>query len=370
VTQLKGNLVTPKGVIYGSIAFSKVIETTWPLSEARADIYILPGFIDTHVHGGGGGDTMDGSVGVPKLAAFHVQHGTTTLYPTTITNPWANITKALRGVQEVMREQWQGLPDLPGVHLEGPFISPKRLGAQPPFTLEPSPELLEELLAFKVIKLVTLAPEIPRALEAATTFAKAGVRVSIGHSAATFEETKVFLETVRKVGGVAGFTHLYNAMGGLAGREPGIVGAAFSDRASFAELIFDTHHVHPASFLAALNAKGERLLLITDAIRAAGLPEGESELGGQKVTVKGGKAVLADGTLAGSVLTLDKALQNALAAGVSLGVASKLLSAIPAQYMGLEDRGSLVAGLRADLVVVDKAMNVLEVYIAGRRCLP
>jgi N-acetylglucosamine-6-phosphate deacetylase len=367
MARLIGNLVTPRGIIHGSITFSERIETVTAKDEAKDDIYILPGFIDTHVHGGGGGDTMDGAEGVMKLGKFHVQHGTTTLYPTTITNPWANITKALQGVQKIMQEKPEGLPDMPGAHLEGPFINPKRLGAQPPFTQEPTQELLTELLAFDVIRLVTLAPEIPNALKAAKTFAKASVRVSIGHSAASYEQAKACLETVHSAGGTAGFTHLYNAMGGLSGREPNSVGAAFAHPTSFAELIFDTHHVHPGSFLAALSAKPNHLFFITDAIRAAGLLEGKTELGGQEVTVSGGKAVLSDGTLAGSVLTLHKALHNALAVGVSLELASQLLSAIPANYMGLKDRGQLSQGHRADLVVLSKEMNVLEVYSAGRQ---
>jgi N-acetylglucosamine-6-phosphate deacetylase len=369
MTNITGNLVTPRGLLYGTITFSNTIEDVTILSEARDDITILPGFIDTHVHGGGGGDTMDGSLGVRTLANFHLQHGTTTLYPTTITNPWTNIMKALRGVQEVMGEPSDDLPDVPGVHLEGPFISPKRLGAQPPFTLEPSQDLLEDLLSFNVIRLVTLAPEIPNALEAAQTFAKAGVRVSIGHSAATYEQIKVSLEAVQTAGGAVGFTHLYNAMGGLAGREPGVVGAALADKSSFAELILDTHHVHPGSFLAALSAKPDHLFFITDAIRATGLPEGKTELGGQEVVVKGGKAVLADGTLAGSVLTLDKALRNALELGLSLEQTSRLLSAVPANYLGLEDRGRLEAGCRADVVVLDKEMSAQAVYVAGRKCV-
>jgi N-acetylglucosamine-6-phosphate deacetylase len=147
------------------------------------------------------------------------------------------------------------------------------------------------------------------------------------------------------------------------------VGAALSDKTSFAELIFDTYHVHQGSFLAALNAKNEQLFFITDAIRAAGLPEGKTELGGQEVTVKEGKAVLADGTLAGSVLTLGKALRNALETGLTLEQTSKLLSAVPARYMGLDDRGRLGLGLRADVVVLSKELKVLEVYVAGRKCV-
>jgi N-acetylglucosamine-6-phosphate deacetylase len=376
VTQLKGILVTPQGLVYGTLMFSNLIEDIQRLS-GRDDLYILPGFIDAHVHGGAGGDTMDGAEGVLKFAAFHLQHGTTTLYPTTMTNPWANILKALRGVKEVRQEQRHDLPSIPGVHLEGPFISPNRLGAQPPFTLEPTRDLLDDLLVFDIIRLVTLAPEIPGVLDAATAFAGAKVRVSIGHSAATYEQTQTFMTRVRRAKGILGFTHLYNAMTGLSGREPGVVGAALADKPllnkiqtdeeSFAELIFDTHHVHSASFIAALKAKPEHLFLITDCIRAGGLPDGETELGGQAVHVTKGKTTLKDGTLAGSVLTLDQALRNALELGLDLGTISQLLSKTPARYMGLQDRGVIETGKRADLVVLDKNMRVLEVYVAGKK---
>jgi N-acetylglucosamine-6-phosphate deacetylase len=377
VTQLKGNLVTPLGISHGTLSFSSLIETISPSAKAKDDIYILPGFIDTHVHGGGGGDTMDGPDGVLKLANFHMQHGTTTLYPTTMTNPWQNILKALHGVRQVMGLEDtlfpnSQLPAIPGVHLEGPFISPKRLGAQPPFTLESTKDLLEELLGDElagpdIIRLVTLAPEMPGALAAATCFVKAKVRVSIGHSAATYEQARALMQAVQTMHGTLGFTHLYNAMTGLAGREPGVVGAALADKNSFAELILDTHHVHPASFLAALQAKPNHLFLITDCIRAGGLPDGPTELGGQAVMVKEGKATLQDGTLAGSVLTLDVALRNALNAGLNLEAVSQLLSKTPARYMGLEDRGTLELGKRADLVILDKDMKVQGVYVAGKK---
>ena len=363
---LRGQLVMTKGVSLGEISFGEVIEEVTPSSEV-GEPYILPGFIDTHLHGGDGGDTMDGAEGVRTLAAFHLKCGTTTLYPATLTHPWEKILAALRGVREVSAEQNATLPDIPGAHLEGPFISPERLGAQPPYALEPTPELVEEVLTLGVVKLVTLAPEVPGAFDAALRFAGAGVRVSIGHTTADFETVRDFTRAVREVGGTVGFTHLYNAMGGLAGRKPGVVGAALADPESYAELIFDTHHVHAGSFLAALNAKPERLHLITDSIRACGLPEGVTELGGQEVRVTGGAARLADGTLAGSVLTLDRALRNAVDVGVKLPQVSKLLSALPARYMGLNDRGTLATGKRADLVVLDKDLQVLEVYSAGQK---
>ncbi len=366
MTRLRGQLVTPQGVRAGGLEFSTHISEITDANGAE-DRYILPGFIDTHVHGGGGGDTMDGAEGVRTLARFHVQHGTTTLYPTTITNPWEKIIGALAGVQEVQAEADPTLPDIPGVHLEGPFISPEKLGAQPPLTRLPTTEDVDELLAFDVIRLVTLAPEITGVAEAAHRFAGAGVRISVGHTVASYETVRGFSETVRGAGGTLGFTHLYNAMGGLQGREPGVVGAAFADRDAYSELILDLRHVHPGGFLAALEAKPGRLHLMTDCIRAGGMGDGETELGGQRVKIQNGAATLPDGTIAGSTMTLGRALQNAVSLGVELRQVSRMLSEIPASYLGLSDRGSLSEGKRADLVVLDRDLGVQAVYVAGRQ---
>lgn len=362
--KLSGRVVTPDGILSGTLHFDTHITSIE--SQAMNGPLILPGFVDTHVHGGGGGDTMDGADGVRTLARFHGQHGTTTLLPTTITNPWERIVSALQGVREVMQEQDPAIPSIPGAHLEGPFISPKRLGAQPPFTLEPTPSRIDELLALDVVRVTTVAPEEPGVFAAAERFVQAGVRVSIGHTVASFEEVQQFAAAVRRAGGTLGFTHLYNAMGGLAGREPGIVGAALTRQEAFAELILDLHHVHEGSFRVAVAAKQGRLHLITDAIRACGLPEGKTELGGLDVVVKNGAARLSDGTLAGSVLTLDQALRNAVNAGLSVQEVSRMLSGNPASYLGLSDRGSLAEGMRADLVVLDDDLQVQEVFVAGR----
>lgn len=366
MTRLEGRLVLPRGVVSGQLEFSETI-TGLEADPGSSGPYLLPGFIDTHLHGGGGGDTMDGVDGVRTLARFHLAHGTTTLYPTTITNPWEAILHALMGVKEVQADPDPTLPSIPGVHLEGPFISPDRLGAQPPCTLEPTATLLDELLRDDVIRLVTLAPELGGSLEAARRFAEAGVRVSVGHTTADAERVAELAQTVRGAGGTLGFTHLYNAMGRLAGREPGVVGAALADRDAYSELILDLRHVHATSFLAAMHAKLERLHLITDSIRANGLGDGETELGGQRVTVKDGAATLPDGTIAGSTLTLDRALQNALELGVDLAQASRMLSATPARYLGLYDRGELSVDKRADIVVLDDDLEVQEVYVAGQR---
>lgn len=368
-TRLRGRLLGPDGFVAGEILFDRTLIAVGEsaLTPEERDTIIVPGFIDVHVHGGDGADTMDGPDGVRRLARFHLRHGTTTLLPTTITHPWPRVLAALEGVRSVAAEGDPSLPDLPGAHLEGPFISPERLGAQPPHARQPNPELIESLLALGIVRIATLAPEIGGAIAAARSLAAAGVRVSVGHSRADHEQVAALLRAVREVGGTVGFTHLFNAMGGMQGRAPAVVGTALADSEGFAELILDGHHVHPVSFRAALAAKPERLLLITDAMRAAGLPDGDSELGGQPVRVQGGAARLPDGTLAGSVLTLDRALGNAVAAGVPLERAARLLSEVPARYLGLSDRGRLEIGTRADLVVLDGALRLRAVYCAGRR---
>ena len=365
--QLKGRIVSSTGVKSGTIEFSDRILSIEEKQALNQEPYIFAGFIDVHVHGGGGGDTMDGIDGIKTMAKFHLQHGTTSIYPTTITNPWQNIIKALNAIKEIKEEKLADLPAIMGAHLEGPFISPNRLGAQPAFTLEPNYLLTQEILELDVVRLLTLAPEIENAAETAEDFAKAGLRVSIGHSVANYEEVQFVLDIVQEQSGVSSFTHLYNAMGALQGREPAIVGAAFANIGSYAEIIFDTHHVHPASFLSAYYAKQGKLFFITDAIRATGLPEGKTELGGQEVIVKDGKAKLLDGTLAGSVLTLDQALRNGLEHNLPIHKLGNMLSTIPAEYMALKDRGQLKEGLRADIVIMDKDFNILEVYVAGRK---
>jgi N-acetylglucosamine-6-phosphate deacetylase len=366
--QLHGHIVTPSGVIPGALSFDRVIAAI-DAAASVPDRFILPGFIDCHVHGGGGGDTMDGVAGIATLARFHLRHGTTTLLPTTITNPWPRVLDALRAVAEVQRDGVRDGAVIAGAHLEGPFINPARLGAQPPCAILPEPHLVDAALAPGVIRVVTLAVEMAGGMEAALRFASAGVRVSLGHSAADYPTARAALDAVRAAGGVAAGTHLYNAMGGLEGRAPGLVGALLASGHAFAEVICDLHHVHPGSFLTAYAALGDRLLLITDAMRATGLGDCDSELGGQSVLIRNGAARLATGALAGSVLTMDAALRNVLAQGLTLPQAARLASTNAARYLGLADRGAIVPGLRADFVVLDAEMQVAEVWVEGARLI-
>lgn len=363
---LDGQLVLPDRVLPGRVRFDTRITAIEPRADAPAR-YILPGFIDTHVHGGGGGDTMDGVDAIERLARFHLAHGTTTLLPTTITRPWPEVIAALRAVAEVSARGIADGPRIPGAHLEGPFLSPHRLGAQPPFTLPPEPRLVAEALATGCVRVVTLAPELDHADSAIDAFAAAGVRVSLGHSTADFDTATAAICRICAAGGVAGGTHLFNAMGGIEGRRPGLAGALICHGEAHAELILDGFHVHPGSFRLAARAMGDRLLFVTDAMRGTGLGDGPSELGGHPVTITKGRALLADGTLAGSVLTLDQAVRNALAQGSSIVEAAKLASSNAADYLGLDDRGRIETGRLADLVVLDETFAVREVHVGGAR---
>jgi N-acetylglucosamine-6-phosphate deacetylase len=363
---IRGHIVTPSAVVPGVLGFFEQIVS---IKAARdvAPRYIVPGFIDLHVHGGGGGDTMDGVEGIQTTARFHLTHGTTSLLPTTITNPWPDVLGALRAVSEARGRDAENGAGILGAHLEGPFINRERLGAQPPFAILPEEQRVAEALGIGVVRVVTLAPEIEHGMEAAKQFARAGVRVSLGHSTADYANAKAAIASVVRSGGTPGGTHLYNAMGGMEGRTPGLVGALLGSGQAWAELILDLHHVHPGAFLAAYAAMGDRLFLITDAIRGTGLGDGESELGGRKVTIRSGVARLKNGSLAGSVLTMDTALRNALAQGLSLPQAARLTSTNPARYLGLTDRGAIMPGQRADFVVLDTQMRVVEVWREGRR---
>ncbi|MCH4025438.1 MAG: N-acetylglucosamine-6-phosphate deacetylase [Acetobacter fabarum] len=366
MTELRGHLVLPERIVPGHVTFAEQIQAVTPDNAAIPDRYILPGFIDGHVHGGNGADTMDGVQAIHTLARFHARHGTTTILPTTITSPWADVLGALAAIAEVCGTTMPDGPNIHGAHLEGPFVSPHRLGAQPPHALAPTPERVAEVLAFGCVRVVTLAPELPHAQKAMQLFAQAGVRVSLGHTLAGYEETEQAICRICSAGGITGATHLFNAMAGIESRKPGPATALMCSDA-YAELIFDTHHVHPATFRLAQRVMPERLLFVTDAMRAAGLPDGPSLLGGQQVMVEHGAVRLPGGNLAGSVLTLDTALRNAVQAGLPLHQAAVLLTRNPAQYLGLHDRGTLHAGKRADFVVMDNALTVQEVWVAGQR---
>jgi N-acetylglucosamine-6-phosphate deacetylase len=245
------------------------------------------------------------------------------------------------------------------MHLEGPYINAGKLGAQPPYARPVSLEELRELQALAPIRLLTLAPEVPGNLDAIAALVDAGFRVQLGHTLGTYEDGVQALER-----GALGFTHLFNAMTPLHHRMPGMVGAALA-HAQYAEVIPDLLHVHPGAIRAALRSI-PCLYCVTDSTAATGMPDGEYRLGRQAVTKCLGGVRLADGTLAGSTLTMDRALRNLVdVIGLPLDDAVRRVATYPADFLGVPDRGRLAVGAWADVVVLDRDLRVQEVHVEG-----
>ncbi|HDI11393.1 MAG TPA: N-acetylglucosamine-6-phosphate deacetylase [Candidatus Acetothermia bacterium] len=324
------------------------------------DLYVAPGFIDLQVNGGAGHNFEDATPReIRKIVDFYVSHGTTGLLPTTVTAPIAEIRETISRVKEANR------PAVLGMHIEGPFISNERKGAQnPEHILDPSVEKFNELVEGHegFIKIVTLAPERPGANQLITRVREIGAVPSLGHSDATYEQALAAIER-----GIGLFTHMFNAMREFHHRAPGAVGAAL-DSDVYVELICDGIHVHPAAVRLVARAKGvDRICLVTDAFSATGLPDGEYSLGGLPVFVRGGVARLPDGTLAGSTLTMDRAVKNFMEfTGCSLPEAVRCASLNPARLLGIDDRkGSLEVGKDADLVIFDEDLTVHYTILGG-----
>lgn len=348
------------------LAFDRVITAVGDLPGRdgldAGGCYVLPGLVDIHTHGAAGGDFSDGaSAALPVMADWYAAQGTTACLPTLMTLP----EEALAGAVEGIAAGWpaEGTRCL-GVHLEGPFLSPSRCGAQPAAHLQkPDPALLRRLDRRGTVRRVTLACE----LEGAMDFLRAAAGeyvVSLGHSEADYETA---MEAFRTGAGLV--THLYNAMPPLCHRAPGLIGAAL-DSGAWAELICDGLHVHPAAVRAAFRLFGERLILISDSLRCAGLGDGTYTLAGQAVTVRQGRAALPDGTLAGSAISLLEGVRRAVGFGIPLEAAAYAASTAPARAIGAGDIGAIAPGRRADLLVLDGALEVVQVYIGGRPVLP
>jgi N-acetylglucosamine-6-phosphate deacetylase len=359
-TRLNGRILTPAGWLSGTLRCTAQVLAIEP-GAAAEDRCIVPGFIDLHVHGGHGADCMEGADAVRRMAAFHARHGTTSLLATTVTARADDLRRAITGIAEAMRTPGPGARVL-GAHLEGPFISPDALGAQPPFAIPPDIPLLEELAGISPIRVATYAPEIDGDGALLAAFGRLGTRAQIGHTTCSYAQARAALAA-----GAAGFTHLYNAMSGLHHRGSGAVSAALAWGQS-AELILDLHHVDEGAALAALRSI-PHLHCVTDAVAAAGMPDGEYRLGAYRIFKRGGTVHLAEGGLAGSVLTMDRACQNLLVLGLPLAEAVRRCSTLPAQYLGLTDRGRLVPDAAADVLVVDGMGRLLVALTEGRNVM-
>jgi N-acetylglucosamine-6-phosphate deacetylase len=361
-TRITGCILTPEGWVHGTIAFDagriRAIDGDALAAPRDDDRLVLPGFIDVHVHGGGGADVMDGGDAITTVARMHARHGTTSLLATTMTAPRADIEHALAGIGRAMRERTVGCARVLGVHLEGPFINPGRLGAQPAFARVGTIEEVSALHALAPIRVLTLAPEVAGHLDFVRHLRIAGIVPQIGHSSGSYEEGVAALDA-----GAGGFTHLFNAMSELHHRKPGMVGAALA-HAEYAEIIPDLLHVHPGAIRAARRSI-PKLFCVTDSTAGAGMPDGTYHLGSHTVTKCLGGVRLADGTLAGSVLTMDQAFRNLVSIGIPPHDAARYVSTHAADYIGERERGRLRPGAHADIVVLAPDLRLLDTFVEG-----
>lgn len=367
---LTGHILTPQGFVRGRLVarHGHIVSVDGsPVDEADARggelPLLVPGFIDLHVHGGAGVDTMQGGDAVAAVARAHARHGTTALLATTMTAPAEEITQAFEAAAITIGQRPAKGAAVLGMHLEGPFLSAQRLGAQPDFVQTGSLALVQALHAIAPIRLITLAPEVCAHMALIEALVAQGFVVQLGHSNASYEDG---VEALRR--GARGFTHLFNAMSGLHHRAPGLVGAALA-HAQHAEVIPDLLHVHPGAVRAALRAI-PHLHCVTDATAAAGMPDGAYPLGRQMVHKCLGGVRLADGTLAGSTLTMDQALRNLVHhLALPLRQACALVSTHAANFIGEPQRGRLQAGAYADVVQLDAQLNIQQVWVQAQPVL-
>lgn len=337
--------------------------------EFPENYHLVPGFIDMHIHGANGSDVMDGDLtALINMSETLAQEGTTGFLATTMTASVGEIEKALRNIADFVKIQNDVLgAKILGVHLEGPFLSPEKVGAQrADQILPPKKAYIQnwQSICDNNIKLVTLAPELPGSLPFIQYLVENNIIAAIGHTDATYEESNAAIAA-----GCTHATHLFNAMRGLHQREPGVVTAALLSPDIFAELILDGNHLHSAVVKLAFKLKGvEKIVLVTDSMRAKCLEDGTYDLGGQAVIVNKNRATLKNGTLAGSVLKMHSAFQNLLEfTGCSMNDAIKMTSANPAKALGIFSKtGSIAVNKAADLVVLDDKLNVVFTMREGK----
>ena len=365
-------IVTEKGLEKTSLTYDEKFVTIGKneegLQELPEEYVVVPGFIDEHVHGAAGSDAMDGTMeDLGKIANALASEGTTAFLATTMTQSPENITKALKAVKAYRELSPESGAEILGVHLEGPFISKDFVGAQPiEYLAKPSVEVFKKYqdASGDCVRIVTLAPEVEGSTELIKYLVSQNIVASIGHTNATYVDVKKAVEV-----GATNLTHTYNAMKPLHHREVGTVGSGFLFDELNCECICDGIHVSgPAIQLLHKNKPADKMTLITDAMRAKHMPDGVSELGGQVVIVKNGEARLENGTLAGSVLKMNNAVKNVMKfLNLPLEEVVKLASKNPAKNLGVFDQmGSIKEGKRADFVILDKDLNVVQTVRNGK----
>ena len=368
MTTISGRLVLDDSVEGGVITVEDgvitLVETGAATAADGGSPYITPGFVDVHVHGGGGHDAMGGRAALDGMARHLLRHGVTSFLPTGVSAPLDDLYRFVDEVRDWMPEAPADGSQPLGSNLEGPWLADAKRGAHDPTLLRsPSDLRYDDLEAhLEGLRLVSVAPEIPGALELIAWLRDRGIATSMGHSAATLEEAQAGYAT-----GGSSTTHLFNGMSGVDHRDPGLAVAALTDDDAYVELIADGVHVHPALWrLIARTKPADRLMLISDAIPLAGMGDGRAHVGGLDIEVVGSRVTLVGtSTLAGSVIALDTAVRNIVGSGLSLPAAVAAASRNPLAMLGVTDRGRIAVGQRADLVELDESLQVTRVMRAG-----
>lgn len=376
-----GKAITPKGEIpdAGILIRDGEIETVGPRASIQlprgtqeinaTDCTAVPGFVDVHIHGAGGRDVMEAdAAALGVITARLAKFGTTSLLATTVTAAIDSTVRAVEGISKYISGQLQtneARAEILGIHFEGPFLSKERRGVHPPeFLQPPSAELLQRFLhaAAGNGRILTIAPELMGAMPCIDAARSLGMVVSIGHTDATYEQARAAIAH-----GAHHATHVYNAMRPFSHRDPGVIGAVLTTPEVTAELIADGVHVDEIAMKILLQSKdSEHVILISDGMAATGMPDGKYLLGGIEVTVSEGVCRNAEGRLAGSTLTLDRALRNIVSLGIPLANAVKMLTLNPATLLGIEfKKGALRTGADADIVLLNEGLEIAKVFVRG-----
>jgi N-acetylglucosamine-6-phosphate deacetylase len=363
--RVQGRVVTPDGVVEGGIVQIRAdrIDTVSAAAGSKPDVsaaWLVPGFVDLHVHGGGGHTFTSGDPDDARGAIdFHRRHGTTTMLASLVTASRKDTLNQATGLAPLVHSG-----ELAGLHLEGPYLSTARCGAHDPAHLrDPDPAEIAELVALGVVRTMTLAPELPGGLPAVEQLGRHGVVAAVGHTDATYEQALAAIDA-----GASLATHLFNGMRPVHHRDPGAVVALLERPSVVCEVVADGVHLHDGMLRHIINAAGaDRVALVTDAMAAAGMPDGEYELGGLATTVSGGVARLtSSGAIAGSTTTMAAAFRRAVHSGVSMMEAARIAATTPAAVLGRGDElGAIAEGRRADLVLLDDDLAVTGVIRAG-----
>ncbi len=353
-----GKWWTPDGFIEGVCHHDSIVQSVVEETVQTNGAMYLPAPVDLHVHGGGGYDCMDGDKAVRGMLAAHAQHGTGAMLATSVTAPYDDISRFIKSVARVMQSPDKSSARLLGVHLEGPFISPQKLGAQPPYSSDVNIEQLESWLASGIVRVMTFAPEIDPHGDMLALCQRNSVRAQIGHTNCTWSEAHAAL-----LAG-CGMTHLFNAMSGVSHRDGGAATAALA-YAEYAEIILDGFHVEKAAFDAARRAI-PKLYSVTDATAAAGMPDGNYKLGSYDVCKRNDQVLLADGTLAGSCLTQRRVISQLRYWDIDWHTIGLMISTIPAQWIDEQKLGVIEAGAEANWLEIQNETPV-ALWLSGVR---